>query len=822
MIEAKMAKNSLEKINFFIKKDKREEKKKTQESKSGTDFNEYGYGLFSRIQHFFFYLSLLLIPVMLFPLEWVMFEYGRVFVLMFFTIILLTFELIKFFIRGKLEIYKSPRDSILWFLTLSLLISFLFSSDSLLSLWGYEFRLGTGLVSLLTILTYLLILKSMVKDFKILLNLIFFLTIGLIFSAFLSILSFYGISPMAFLPEFEKFFFVGLPLFSSAKLSIGIWSVGILLSLFSFYYFFTIFSDDESYLNKKLSVVNAYRKKRSVQIIMIIVFVLAIATFIFAISLFSIKSLSWLGVVSFIIIGLISCLATFLSSSKALRLGTILVLSSVLLIFGLSRLTDVQGMLSIDRENIVEQVTLENQAIWSITVSSLSESFARGLVGLGNDNFIVAYNQYRPAFSGEIDLNFVNYSYANNEIYNIVANRGLIGLFIWLGIGFLIGKQFVQYLVNDSRKQILKSDSFENVAIILLDLALIFIWLFAFFAYYSFIFYFIFLFILVLSSLFRSIAYKMHSESLVIQTNFFVEKIGQVKSDSLPKFFIIFICAVSVFSLYTLLNDFTSRVYAVKAESIIYDASGSISEEAFQRAIENYDEAIARNPKNYVFRRKVSSVLMDYINKVLAKDYSTLSEENEKQEYIRIIGVYGEAAIEEANKATDLAPMVAANWSNRDLVYSDLVRMGFQNYLNTGLKISEQTIMRSPSNYIPYVNKATYLYLSGDSGGAIGYVRQALEINPYNVSALALGSEIAMGMQDYVSAKNYLENAKVLLESMDLNKSEVFNLYEQVEKNLEYIWSLEIGGSLVKEETETEEEIVEKEELVLPDEEIAD
>ncbi len=304
----------------------------------------------------------------------------------------------------------------------------------------------------------------------------------------------------------------------------------------------------------------------------------------------------------------------------------------------------------------------------------------------------------------------------------------------------------------------------------------------------------------------------MNSETLVILTNFFVEKVGQVRSDALPKFFIILTCIASIFVMNIFLKDFSSRVDAVRAEAFLYE----ISEENFKKAIENYDIAIAKSPNNYVFRRKVALVLMDYANKVLVKDYSDLTDENEKQEYIRVLGVYGEAAIEESKRASDLAPMIAANWSSRDVIYSDLVRIGFHNYINTATKVSEQTIMRSPNNYNPYINKATHLYLSGDSGGAISYVRQALEINPYNIAALILASEVSLGLQDYVNAKLYLENAHKLLQSLDLTQPEILNLSNQVKESLEYIWSLEVT------EPEVEEEVVEIEELDLPDDEISD
>ncbi len=774
-----------------------EKKAALKEKKSGTNFNEYGYNLFSRIQILFFSISLLLIPILLFPLEWVMFEYARVFILVFFTIVLLTFELIKFFIKGRLEIYKSPRDQILFLLGLSFFVSLVFSSDFLVSFWGYEYRFGTGFISILSMLIYLMVLKSVVKDFKTLVSLLSYLTIGILISAILSIFSFYGMNPFGFISGFDKFFFVGLSLFNSAKLSIAVWSLGLILASFIFYYFFKIFSNDEAYLDRKLSLANAYRKKRIIQISLLVAFSLISFILISAIALFSIKNAFWFGIFSLVGVSLILLFVTFLAGRRIFKFMSVILILLSAMILGITKLPETQKIFSINPDKVVEQVSLENADIWAITISSLSESVGRGFVGLGNDNFVVAYNQYRPAFSGDIDLNFVNYSYANNEIYNIVANRGLLGLFIWLVVGFLLFKQFIQYLGDESRKQLLKPDSLEHVAILFLDLLLLFLWFCAFFTYYSFILYFLFLLIIVVSSLFKNISYKMHCESLVVQTNFFVEKIGQVKTDSLPKIFIFLVFIGSVFSLYLILNDFTSRVYAVKAETIFneIDAYGDAREEKYKEMLGYYEEAILRNPNNYVLNRRVSLILADYINKILVKNYSDLSDENERQEYIRVVGLYGEAAIDESKKATDLAPMVALNWSVRDLVYSDLVRIGFHNYMNTAVKVSEQSILRNPNNYGSYISKATYLYLSGDMGGSITFVRQALEINPYNVSALVLGGEVSMSLQDYVNAKTYFENAKMLLEELDLTQPQVFNLYEQVKKSLDYIWSLELEDS---------------------------
>ncbi len=818
MIEEKVSKSSLDNPDYFFKKDgvKKDKKESKKNNSSGTNFNEYGYNLFSRIQLFFACLSLILIPISLFPLEWIMFEYGRVFVLISFTIILLTFELIKFFIRGKLEVFKNPRDVFLLLLGVSFFVSFLFSSDTLVSFWGYEYRFGTGFISIIAILIYVLILKSMIKNIRSLVSLISSLSFGLFLSAILSIFSFYGLNPFGMISEFDKFFFTGLPFFNSAKLSVAMWAIGILLSFFSFYYFFRLFSDDESHLNKKLSLSKVHAKKRAIQISLFSLFAFAAFVFIIAISLFTIKNLFWIGVFSLLGVILIFSVLALLCTNNILKISTLLVLILSISIFTVSRLPFTQNILSIDQDNLIEQVTLDSESIWSITVSSLSDSFSRSLVGLGNDNFIVAYNLHRPAFSDDIDLNFVNYSYANNEVYNIVANRGFVGIFVWLVIGLLLISQFFRYLADETSKKMISSISIENVGIILLDLLLFYIWIYSFFTYYSFILYFVLFFLIAISSLLKNIAFRMSSETLVVQTNFFVERIGLVKNESLPKFFIFFVCFISIFSLYYTFNDFSSRMYAVRAESIMYDLEKERSDQEarLQKAIDNYDQAIEKNPNNYVFRRKVSLILMDYVNNVLSKEYSNLTDDAQRQEFIRVVGVYAEASLEESKKATELGPMVAINWSTRDSIYSELVKMGFHNYMNTALKVSEQSILREPNNYNSYINKATYLYIMGDAGGAISEARRALEINPYYIPGLALAGEISMGMQDYANAKTYFENAKILLEEMDFTRPGVVDLYEQVQENLNYLWSLEVEN--------IEPEVVEEELSDLPDEEVSD
>lgn len=807
-----------EKRGRVEKKEVEKKNNKKVEKKSSGNYSEYAYKLFVKIQLILLSIPLFLIPISLFPLEWNMFEYGRVFVLIVFVILLLAFEFIKFFMVGRMEFYKSPKDIILLILGFSFLISYLFSSDALISFWGYEFRFGTGFLSILAILTYVLILKSVVKDLSCILLPMFFLVLGLFTSSFLSILSFYNINPFGMLPGFDQFFFVGLPLFNSAKLSIAIWSGGILLSLLMFFHYFQLFNSSESFLNKKLSLSKAYRKRRMIQSALFFTLFVFVFSFSFSITLFSLKNLFWIGLVSIVGIFLILLIVNFLSASKALKYASVLIVLVSFGIFAFLRIPVVQNVLSIDSENMVEQITLENEDIWTITVSSLSESFSRSLVGLGNDNFVVAYDLYRPAFSGDIDLNLVNYSYANNEVYNIVANRGVVGLFVWILVGALLTKQFVQYLGDEKRKQVLDPNSTETVGILILDLLLIFVWLVSFFTYYSFILYFMFFLILALSSLMKNVAYKMHSESVVIQTNFFVEKIGLVKNESLPKVLIFLISILSIFAFYVATNDFSSRVDAVRAESILLDLEG---EQDFYDAIAYYDRAILKNPKNYVFRRKVAVVLMENVNNVLVPEFANLTEDGQRQEFVRIVGAYAEASKEEAKKATELAPTIAQNWNAKDLIYSDLVRMGFHNYISAAMEVSDQVILLSPKNYNAYVNKATYHYILGDGGSAITQVRKALEINSYHIQALVLAGEISLGLEDLDSAKMYFENSARLLQNLDLNRPEVRNLFENIQRNLEYLWSLEVGQESFEVEIE-EKETQEEEELILPDEEISD
>jgi len=64
-------------------------------------------------------------------------------------------------------------------------------------------------------------------------------------------------------------------------------------------------------------------------------------------------------------------------------------------------------------------------------------------------------------------------------------------------------------------------------------------------------------------------------------------------------------------------------------------------------------------------------------------------------------------------------------------------------------------------------------------------------------------------LHDYINAKRYFETAKALLENLDFSRPEVFNLYEKVQKNLEYLWSLEMEYSK-KEEEKKQERIVEE------------
>src|SRR5690606_21709503 len=132
--------------------------------------------------------------------------------------------------------------------------------------------------------------------------------------------------------------------------------------------------------------------------------------------------------------------------NKTYVLSTLILLSILTATFLLFSIPQFKELVVRDSSKLITQITIDPQVSWRVATTSMSDSVVRGFIGLGQDAFSVGYNLYRPLTSETILLNTTNFTNANVEIVNILATRGVLGIFAWLVLGFFIVKSLFDSL----------------------------------------------------------------------------------------------------------------------------------------------------------------------------------------------------------------------------------------------------------------------------------------------------------------------------------------------------------------------------------------
>jgi len=116
----------------------------------------------NKIIEYSFYLLFFLVPLILTPFNYELFEYNKMMATYALTVIIIGMWLIKMAINRKAGIVKTPLDIPLLLFFLSQVVSTIFSIDRHVSIWGYYSRFNGGLLSTIS---YILLYYAFVTNF---------------------------------------------------------------------------------------------------------------------------------------------------------------------------------------------------------------------------------------------------------------------------------------------------------------------------------------------------------------------------------------------------------------------------------------------------------------------------------------------------------------------------------------------------------------------------------------------------------------------------------------------------------------------------------
>ena len=342
----------------------------------------------------------------------------------FLASLLILLEVIKWIWDGKVSVIRSSLDKAFLLLFGSFLISTLFARDQWISLWGFDGRMGTGFLVISILFVFFFLARGFLREKKELIRSLEILLGGIGFLILLSFLSVLKVELFSWIPFVGEFFAVGLPL-SFSFLEIMLFTgVGIFLSL--------------------LLLVEHMKAKRFQSAIFPI---LVMGISLVALPIFSVSHGALIPVLILVVM-LVVCLFLWIYLEKSLKVLPVgfFVLSALALLFSIGFQYDSfrDSVLGKSFDTIVP-ITLGTDISWTVSSSSIVDDFFRGVVGLGNDSFTIAYNRYKPVTEGIIALGNTSFIVGSNEIFTILANRGLIGIIVWI----LLGIVFIRTLVKE-------------------------------------------------------------------------------------------------------------------------------------------------------------------------------------------------------------------------------------------------------------------------------------------------------------------------------------------------------------------------------------
>lgn len=741
------------------------------------------FDIISKLQRGVLYTILFVIPWLIVPLPYDSTEKIKGLVFVFLSSLLILLEVIKWIWDGRVSMIRSSLDGIFLLLFVSFLISSVFARDTWMGFWGYDGRLGTALFVMIFLFLFFYLARGFLQKKNEIVKAITSLSLGLLVLLVLSILSVLKVDILGWVPYISNFFVVGLPLTFSFQEAMLISGASI---------FFAIFL-----------LVNYIQEKKYQSIIYPIIGL--VISFI-SLALFSINQGAIIPIL-FFVITIPVCILLWFKLSKSLKAVPILLLvfSALTVAFsiGLQYESFIKSVLG-ESFTTLNPVRLGSDISWIVASSSIVNDFLRGLIGLGNDSFGVAYNLFRPATDATIALGNTTFVTGSNELFTILANRGLIGVTIWV----ILGLAYLRLLI----KQIASTRSERGTLSFLLALTSLFIFLGSIFLPFSFLTYFL----LFVSTLLLIVFDNKEENNEEFLLKFWAVNVGKVSKDinktmeGINWFFTIFVTLAATAGMIFLFVKTVSIAYVVRAESYNIEKnieyqdvdkdkiSFEVREEYLERMAGYYDKALKYDSSDPYINRKASLVSLEVI-RLLAEQYEDATDQ-EKEGILSSITLWKNTSIDLSREAINTSPLAYANWNTRASVYIGLISVGLSDYSEDALAALQSCVNINPLDYDAYYKAGQIYMVKEDYAKALSAFNTVLNINGQHIPSLVLAANILKENKDIENAVRYLEAAKEILE---VNKQDSGEIYQSIVDSLK-----ELGGdSLDVEDLEELDEI---------------
>ena len=443
----------------------------------------------NRIIHFGFYLLFALVPLLLTPWNYELFEFNKMIGVYIVTTLIVTSWIVKILLQKEIRISRTPLDIPIALFVLSQLISSIFSIDPHVSWFGYYSRFNGGMWS---VISYVLLFYAYMSNRSDKTNETNMLKVALATGALVAlygVLERMGIDKDLWVQDVQNRVF--------STLGQPNWLAAYLVALIPLSMGFALQSMRNLPAGKTGAKWPMLNNKTSILHLLFIIFHLALVILLFTTLLFT-RSRS--GLLGFVIADVIFwglMILNFISLPAqagpplAKGQGSGLLTPAILIhfLFALIVFINGTGTPAIDRyvtfsglQKIITQTKEEvapsvkpagpalevggtesgtiRKYVWQGAINAWKSSPKTFAFGTGTETFAFAFYQFRPAghnLTSEWDF---LYNKAHNEYLNYLATTGIFGLGSYI---FLIGTFIMWFIKEVLISKYLSSKQFPNI-----------------------------------------------------------------------------------------------------------------------------------------------------------------------------------------------------------------------------------------------------------------------------------------------------------------------------------------------------------------------
>lgn len=691
-----------------------------------------------------------LMPVFFLTSTTEFFEFNKLALLIVSTLALILLWTLRLLNGQKIQLSKASVDFPLLLFTAVIILSTIFSVNKTISLYGSQGRWFPSLFGVLTLVLFYYAATPNIKTVKHIKFALFSLLAGIFVSSFVSILSYFGI----FLGSASYLRIVNFTFSGSVTTAVILSALGTVLSIALLTY--------EELTPVKIflvltTIVNFFYLVLTRQVVGWVVLVAGIA-----------------GILLIVNIGnLIKKRFTFI-----VMLGALLAIVLINVVPGTSEI--------LRNDQFGTEISLPIQESW-IVASSTIQNYP--LLATGPSSFNMNFTRYKPLSINAEPTWTARFDKPQNELFNILATTGIVGIVAVLILGVRILK-----LVGDSIRVQDETGMISTAAIGLISLTPAF-----FFTYATVLNSFVYMYLLMLlvSGL---VALGHINLAEVVSIKFTsLTSISSLGGDSgtIRKEYLHYVASLPLFALIGFAGYLTYRSYAAEyyMRQSVVAARNNLGTEIYS----NQAKAINLHPGRDTYHNAYAQTNLALANSLASKPNLT---DQEKQTIQNLIA----QSIRSSRVATEIVnPLNVANWETRALIYRSLINVA-NNSAEWSVASYNTAIQLDPANPALRLNLGGVYYAAGDYLSAANLFRQATILKDDYANAHYNFAQALLRLNDYANAKRELEITRSLVAQGTAD-------YDRVEQELTALANLP-GVAGAQSEKPTVEEITGAEEKV--------